>query len=182
AAHRRDDEQPGRVRGQSFAAEMTQRAERLLEHDGFLDRVLPAIDRHLANPELGLAALLVEMGEDLQRAGDDRAGAEVAHRQRRVAEQLRPDRSPVARAVEQRPVQLVGVVEQVGRILSPPIWRLRGDVAMRQDSGTGFPPPAAIAGTPRFNPRPISANARAQWPAPPQSPTSSPLQRWARYG
>ena len=36
---------------------------------------------HVLEPESGLAALLVEVGEHLQCAGHDRTGAEIAHRQ-----------------------------------------------------------------------------------------------------
>jgi hypothetical protein len=110
-AHRRDDQQLGRAPRQPGAAEMAQRAERLLVHDRFGELVVDAVDGHLADVEGRLAALLVEVREDLQRAGDDRPRAEVPHWQSGIVEQLRADRSPVAGAVEQRLVQLVGIVE-----------------------------------------------------------------------
>src|SRR5690606_31914973 len=64
--------------------------------------------------ELGLASFGIEVGEDLKGARRDRPGAEVAHRQGRVVEQVGAYFRPAARRVEPGSVQFVSVVKQAG--------------------------------------------------------------------
>ena len=114
AAHRGDDQQLGRAFGQALAPEVAQRAERLFEHDRLGNRKALPRDLDVLDVEGRLAAFGIEMREDLQGTRHDWAGAEIAHRQGRVAEQLGADFGPVARAIEPGPLQFVGIVKQSG--------------------------------------------------------------------
>src|SRR5690606_1984233 len=75
-----------------------------------------AVYGDVVDQEFGLAAFGVEMREHLQGARHDRAGAEVAHGQRRIVEQLRTDLGPTACAVQPGSLQFVGVVEQASSL------------------------------------------------------------------
>ena len=106
-AHRGDEQQLGRILGQSRMVEAQQITECTVLDDCFCDRKAGPIDRHRLDIESRFAIGCGGMGEHFQRRRHDRSHAEIAERQGRVVEQSGTERGPGAGGIQPRTLQFM---------------------------------------------------------------------------